>query len=109
MLFVRNLEYEEKPNYEMMRQKFRKVLHDLHQNRKEEIPLDWRVLRDRLRDHKRQEKATKSGLNYQPDGQLFISDIEKQTGGNKNSSMRKDGSANQKLEESKKQEPKKIN
>ena len=68
MLYVRNLEYEEKPNYEMMRGKFRKVLNELHVNRKEEVPLDWKVLRDKQRENKRQEKATKSGLNYQTEG-----------------------------------------
>ena len=47
MLYVRNLEYEEKPSYEMIRGKFRKVLSEMHHNRKEEVPLDWKVLRDK--------------------------------------------------------------
>jgi len=92
MLFVRNFEFEEKPYYEMMRQKFRKVLHELHQNRREEIPLDWKVLRDKLRDNRRQERATKeSALNYQAEGQLFISDIEKQDGSRMKQSFMKKG------------------
>ncbi len=82
MLYVRNLEYEEKPSYEMIRGKFRKVLNEMHHNRKEEVPLDWKVLRDKLRENKRLERVTKSGLglNYQVEGQVFVSDLSKQTG-----------------------------
>ena len=90
MLYVRNLEYEEKPSYEMIRGKFRKVLNEMHHNRKEEVPLDWKVLRDKQRETKRQDRVTKSGLNYQVEGQAFVSDLSKQTGNQPLSSAKKE-------------------
>lgn len=41
MVYIRGLEFEEKPNYEMCRGKFKNVLNRLHTNKKEEIVTDW--------------------------------------------------------------------
>jgi hypothetical protein len=41
MIYVRALEFEEKPNYEMIRSKFKNVLSRVHTNKKEEILTDW--------------------------------------------------------------------
>jgi hypothetical protein len=37
MLYVKNLEFEEKPNYEMIRGKFKNAMQRLHYNKKEEV------------------------------------------------------------------------
>jgi hypothetical protein len=37
MLYVKNLEFEEKPNYEMIRGKFKQALLRIHPNKKDEL------------------------------------------------------------------------
>jgi hypothetical protein len=53
MLYVRGLEFEEKPNYEMIRGKFKNILMKIHPNKKEELLTDWQMLRKIKRDEKR--------------------------------------------------------
>lgn len=53
MIYVRGLEYEEKPNYEMMRGKFKNVLGRLHPNKKEELLTDWQLVRKLKREEKK--------------------------------------------------------
>ena len=62
MLYIRGLSYKEKPNYEMIRGKFKSILMRLHKNRKEEVPLDWKILRDKQRASRLQED--KSPCDY---------------------------------------------
>lgn len=60
MIYVKGLDFEEKPNYEMIRGKFKAVLMRLHTNRKEEVPLDWKVLREKKRESRRHKNNEKS-------------------------------------------------
>jgi hypothetical protein len=53
MLYIKNLEFEEKPNYDMMRTKFKLVLARLHQNKKEELLTDWQIHRKAMREEKK--------------------------------------------------------
>jgi hypothetical protein len=62
MINIRGLDFEEKPNYDMIRGKFKEVLMRLHTNRKEEVPLDWKVLRDKKREGKKQQKQTQGEI-----------------------------------------------
>jgi hypothetical protein len=64
MIYIRGLDFEEKPSYEMIRGKFKDILMRLHTNRKEEVPLDWKILRDKKREDKKQQK--KSPGNNEP-------------------------------------------
>ena len=54
MLCVRGLEFEEKPNYDFIRGKFKNVLQRLHPNKKEELLTDWQLLRKIKREEKRE-------------------------------------------------------
>lgn len=56
MMYVRSLEFEEKPNYEMMRSKFKSVSNRIHTNKKEEILTDWQIVRKTKREEKKQSK-----------------------------------------------------
>ncbi len=56
MLYVKNLEFEEKPNYEMIRGKFKNAMQRLHYNKKEEVQLDWQIARKAKRDEKKQQQ-----------------------------------------------------
>jgi len=53
MIYVRGLEFEEKPNYDMMRGKFKNILSRIHPNKKEELLTDWQLLRKIKRDEKK--------------------------------------------------------
>lgn len=55
-MYVRGLEFEEKPNYDMMRGKFKSVINRVHTNKKEEILTDWQVLRKAKKDEKKMAK-----------------------------------------------------
>ncbi len=57
MLYVRGLEFEEKPNYEMIRGKFKNMILRIHPNKKEELLTDWQLLRKLKRDLKLQKKG----------------------------------------------------
>ena len=53
MLYVRGLEFEEKPNYDLIRGKFKNILTRIHPNKKEELLTDWQLLRKIKRDEKK--------------------------------------------------------
>lgn len=55
MLYVKNLEFEEKPNYDMIRGKFKQAMGRLQYNRKDEVQTDWQVARKNKRDEKKQQ------------------------------------------------------
>lgn len=55
MLYVKNLEFEEKPNYEMIRGKFKTAMQRVHYNRKDEIMTDWQITRKAKREEKKQQ------------------------------------------------------
>lgn len=63
MVYVRGLEFEEKPNYEMIRGKFKNVLNRLHTNKKEEIVTDWMQLRRAKREEKKALKSARMDKN----------------------------------------------
>jgi hypothetical protein len=54
MLYIKTLEFEEKPNYEMIRGKFKQALQRLHLNKKDEILTDWQIDRKLKREEKKQ-------------------------------------------------------
>ena len=61
MLYVKGLEFEEKPNYEMIRGKFKNILTRIHPNKKEELLTDWQILRRIKREEKKEiERAYKA-------------------------------------------------
>lgn len=61
MLYVKGLEFEEKPNYEMIRGKFKNILTRIHPNKKEELLTDWQILRRIKREEKKEkERADKA-------------------------------------------------
>lgn len=62
MIYVRALEFEEKPNYEMIRSKFKNVYNRIHINKKEEIFTDWQIVRKNRRDQRKKEDEKKMGL-----------------------------------------------
>ena len=55
MLYIKTLEFEEKPNYEMIRGKFKQALQRLHLNKKDEILTDWQIDRKLKREEKKQQ------------------------------------------------------
>ena len=55
MLYVKNLEFEEKPNYEMMRGKFKQAIQRIHPSKKDELLTDWQISRKAKRDDKKRE------------------------------------------------------
>jgi hypothetical protein len=54
MLYVKNLEFEEKPNYEMIRGKFKNAMQRIHYNKKDEVQTDWQISRKAKREEKKQ-------------------------------------------------------
>ena len=62
MLYVRGLEFEEKPNYEMIRNKFKTILSRVHPNRKEELVTDWQLLRKIKKEKKKGEEVRKQAI-----------------------------------------------
>jgi uncharacterized protein YbaA (DUF1428 family) len=63
MIYIKGLDFEEKPNYDMIRGKFKSVLMRLHTNRKEEVPLAWKIIRDKKREDKRLRKSMVGDLD----------------------------------------------
>ena len=53
MLYVKNLDFEDKPNYEMIRGKFKSAMQRIHYNRKDEILTDWQIERKAKREEKK--------------------------------------------------------
>jgi hypothetical protein len=53
MIYIRGLEFEEKPNYEMLRLKFKNAQNRLVTNKKEEFLTDWQLARKMKRDEKK--------------------------------------------------------
>jgi hypothetical protein len=50
---VRSLDFEEKPNYEMIRGKFKNIQNRLHIKKKEEVQTDWQISRLKKREEKK--------------------------------------------------------
>ena len=88
ILYIRGLEFEEKPNYDMIRGKFRNVLNHLHTNRKEEVPLDWKVIREKQRAEKRQ-RLCQSGFDTPVPGNLFATGFGERAFQNRKSEQKK--------------------
>lgn len=55
MLYVKNLDFEDKPNYEMIRGKFKTAMQRTNYNRKDEIQTDWQIARKAKREEKKQQ------------------------------------------------------
>jgi hypothetical protein len=55
MLYVKTLEFEEKPNYEMIRGKFKNAMQRIHYNKKDEVQTDWQISRKAKREEKKQQ------------------------------------------------------
>lgn len=56
MMYIKGLEFEEKPNYEMLRLKFKNCMNRVNTNKKEEFLADWQILRKNKREEKKQTK-----------------------------------------------------
>ena len=53
LIYVRSLDFEEKPNYEMIRGKFKNIQNRLHLKKKEEVQTDWQIVRLKKREEKK--------------------------------------------------------
>ena len=65
MIYIKSLDFEEKPNYEMIRGKFKLVFNKLHTNKKEEVLTDWQLLRKQKKEEKEQQKNAQKQAKLQ--------------------------------------------
>jgi hypothetical protein len=81
MLYVKGLEFEEKPNYEMIRGKFKNILTRIHPNKKEELLTDWQLLRKIKREEKKEkERAEKAAQELKVSSEQIAEEKTKQPG-----------------------------